>query len=740
MANLRLGDWRFSSRVLMPITLAVVTTTLIVACILLYATRESDQIERERQGRLVTHILAEQVAKIPRDQQSVTIWDESIREVKGPRDPEWMDNNLGVWLHGYFGHDRVFVLDEHNGPIYAMVDGERRDSASYTSVQKAVSPLVDALRRSISEDPAKLTNDATSVSVTDLGVIDGRPAIASVVPIVSDSGNVVQEPGSEYLHVSIRFLDGTFLDALMQQYLIEGARFAWTDDTMGSESAIPLKTNAGGVIGYFVWQPDRPGWRLLMRTAPVLALAFLVATLIIALLVRRLHRASRELQASEAQAQHLAFHDPLTGLANRALFNDRLDRALTETRRTGSPLAVLYLDLDRFKNVNDTLGHPAGDDLIREFARRLAGVVRHADFVARLGGDEFAIIQTGVNGSKDAQALSERIIQAVSRPFDLLGSSAFVGVSIGVSIAPDAGVDRSEIVRKADIALYRAKLEGRNRCRIFSDEMDSFVQRRRAIETELRQALEAGDQLEVVYQPLYAATNSAVIGVEALLRWNHPTHGSISPAAFVPIAEESGLIHAIGDSVLRQACTAAARWPIRRVAVNVSPVQFRSPQFAGKVLELLRETGLEPNRLELEITESVLLDIAEDTAHTLRSLRAAGVRIALDDFGTGYSSLSYLHKYPVDKIKIDRSFVQSLDSDTAPSDAIIRAIVQLARAMRIDVTAEGVETERQRDFLREIGCNELQGFLLSRPLPKSQIERLFGTPRTAVASPVADAA
>jgi diguanylate cyclase (GGDEF)-like protein len=722
----RLGEWRFSSRVVLPTIAAGIAFVLLLGGFLFYATRETDQIAREREAGLVSHLLTESFSKITHDQQSVTIWDDAVLRTAGPYDLDWFDLNLGIWLGEYFGHDGVYLLNAANEPIYAMAAGERSDPSSYASAREAVGPLVNTVRGTIEANPALVSEDAQSLSAADLVVIDDRPAIASVVPIVSDSGEVEQAPGSERLHISVRFLDGTFLEALMQDYLIDGARFSWSGEVASHEAAIPLRNDAGATIGYFVWQPERPGAHLLARTGPALLAALLLVGAVIVFLVRRLRRASAELQASEAQAQHLAFHDPLTGLANRMLFNDRLDRALVETRRTGARLAILCLDLDRFKNINDTLGHPAGDELIRTLASRLTALVRGTDCVARLGGDEFAILLSPVTGSGELSGLCERIIEDVGKPFQLLGNSAFVGVSIGIAVAPEAGIDRAELMRKADIALYRAKLEGRNRFRIFSDEMDIFVQRRRTVEAELREALAAGDQLRVVYQPLYAAETEGAVGVEALLRWNHPRHGPVSPGVFVPIAEESGLIHAIGEWVLREACRAATRWPAAcRVAVNVSPVQFRSPGFAAKVIRILDETGLKASRLEIEITESVLLDGAELSSLTLNALRAAGVRIALDDFGTGYSSLSYLHKFAVDKIKIDRSFVQGLDGNGA-SDAIVQAMVDLARAMNVDVTAEGVETTEQRDFLRRIGCDELQGFLLSRPVGAEQIDKLFG--------------
>ncbi len=740
MLGIRVQEWRFSSRVMSPIIAAGIAAAFLVAAVLVLATRQSDRIAWERQSQLVSHVLSEQVAKVAHDQQSVTVWDDAVKNTQVLFDPKWVGSNLGSWMHDYFGHDEIFVLNGRDKPIYANVAGADVPVTTYATGHDRITPLVATLRLKLAGLPAAdAAADPGKFHTADLAVVEGRPAIASVMPIVSDSGNVAQLPGSEFLHVSIRFLDADFLGGLSEDYLLDGPRFAWDAKARANEAAFPLRTNAGSVLGYFFWRPDRPGWRILWRTSPALGVALLVAGAIVAWLTRRLRRASRELEASEAQAQHLAFHDPLTGLPNRALFNDRFDRALAHSRTTGSKLALLYLDVDRFKNVNDTLGHPAGDDLIRKLSRRLTSLVRSADDVSRLGGDEFGVIQTGVKDVGDVESLCERIIAAVAQPFQLLGNSAFVGVSIGVAIAPADGVDHAELVRKADIALYRAKLEGRNRFRIFEQEMDFTLQHRREIERELRQALEGGGQLEVVYQPLYSARTEDMVGVEALLRWHHPTHGTISPSVFIPIAEEAGLIHAIGDWVLQQACRTAVLWPLDHVAVNVSAVQFRSQHFAARVLDILRETGMAPNRLELEVTESVLLDSAELSARTLEALRAAGVRIALDDFGIGYSSLAYLRKYPVDKIKIDRSFVQNLGTDMA-SDAIVEAMVSLARALGVDVTAEGVETQQQREVLTSIGCDELQGFLLSASVSAATIDRLLGVQGRAIPGLIASAA
>ena len=739
MSAVQSEGWRFSNRVLMPIAAAGTAAALLVTAVLVMATRQSDRVAWERQTRLVSHILHDQVAKIPHDQQSVTIWDDAVRNTKDGFDLQWVQVNLGTWMHDYFGHDEIFVLNESDRPIYANVDGADREVSTYWFGHQNVGPLVAKLRMLLltakAGEPAA---DPDTFSATDLVTVVGRPAIASVLPIVSDTGEIEQRPGSEFLHVSIRFLDATFLSRLKQDYLLDGPRFSWKNAPTRNEAAFPLKSQSGNLLGYFVWTPERPGGHILLRTAPALGAALLVVGVIVALLTRRLRRASQELEASEAQAQHLAFHDALTGLPNRALFNDRFDRALADARGDGRQLALLYLDVDRFKNVNDTLGHPAGDELIRELGRRLTGLVRSVDDVSRLGGDEFAIIQTDVTCERDVEVLCERIIAAVGQPFQVLGNSAFVGVSIGVVITPQAGTDHPELVRKADIALYRAKNEGRNRFCIFREEMDYTVQRRREIEADLREALERGE-LELAYQPLFSATTGEICGVEALTRWQHPTHGRISPSVFIPIAEEAGLIQALGDWALREACKTAVRWPVSHVAVNVSAVQFRSQNFAGRVLDIVRESGLAPGRLELEVTEGVLLNSAELAAITLRALRSSGVRIALDDFGTGYSSLTYLRKYPVDKIKIDRSFVQNVGTDSA-SDAIAEAMVNLARALGVDVTAEGVETRQQREALTRIGCDELQGFLLSAPVSAAEIDKLLGVKRNVEPAAIASAA
>ena len=432
-----------------------------------------------------------------------------------------------------------------------------------------------------------------------------------------------------------------------------------------------------------------------------------------------------ERKRAEAQIARLAHYDPLTELPNRVLFQKSLSDALARRARKGDQLAVHFIDLDRFKTVNDTLGHPLGDALLREAAERLQGCVREGDTVARLGGDEFAVVQTGLSDMSGATRLAGRIVEAMSVPFDLQGHQVVIGASVGVAASPSDGLDADELLKKADMALYRAKADGRGAFHFFERSMDEQLQARRALELDLRRALQAGE-FELFYQPLYHLGDERVTGCEALLRWRHPERGMVSPADFIPLAEEIGLIVQLGEWVLRNACAEAAKWPEHvRLAVNLSPAQFRDRGLVRTVVSALAASGLAAQRLELEITESVLLQDSAANMTMLHDLKALGVRISMDDFGTGYSSLSYLRSFPFDKIKIDQTFVRDIleDSDAM---AIIKAVLDLGSSMGIVTTAEGVETLEQLNALRGQGCAEIQGYFISRPAPAAEIAKMLG--------------
>ncbi len=438
-----------------------------------------------------------------------------------------------------------------------------------------------------------------------------------------------------------------------------------------------------------------------------------------------------EWQAAQEQITHMARHDALTNLPNRTLFREQLEKALRLVKRSDQ-LAVFCLDLDHFKEINDSLGHPVGDALLKEVARRLGECVTEHDTVARLGGDEFAVVQFCSDCDPSAVALlASHIVEKIGEPYDIGGHQLVVGVSIGISLAPEDGKNPDELLKKADLALYRAKADGRGTYRFFETGMDARAQARRILELDLRAALQR-DEFEVYYQPIRDVASDSVVAFEALVRWNHSLRGMIAPVNFIPLAEETGLIIPLGDWVLRQACLDAAGWSEDiTVAVNLSPVQFKNPNLVSSVKAALQASGLPAHRLELEITESVLLQNSETTLAVLHELRGFGVRISLDDFGTGYSSLSYLRSFPFDKIKIDRSFVTEL-ATRDDSMAIVRAVTGLGKSLGIVTTAEGVETEAQFDLLRREGCTQAQGYLFSKPRPAAEVAAMLSRPRARI--------
>jgi diguanylate cyclase (GGDEF)-like protein len=437
-----------------------------------------------------------------------------------------------------------------------------------------------------------------------------------------------------------------------------------------------------------------------------------------------IHEDITERKKAEEEIAYMAHHDVLTGLLNRARFVERLEDQLASIK-AGTKLAVLFLDLDHFKHVNDTLGHLIGDDLLKIVADRLRRCVRRADMIARLGGDEFAILCGDIDDLEFISSLADKICAAIKEPYDLNGLQAVVDVSIGISWTSDDAIGSTELMKQADVALYRAKADGRSAYRFFEPKMLARIEAQRILEGDLGRGVAKG-QFELFYQPVVNIEEGRIVGLEALVRWHHPERGLVSPADFIPVAEETGLIVPLGEWVIRQACSDAAKWPSHvKIAVNLSPSQFRSRALTQVVINALRVSGVAPSRLELEITEEILLGHNRETLAVLEQLRKLGIQIVMDDFGIGYSSLNYLRLFPFDKIKIDRSFVNDLSKGNALSLTIVQAVTRLARVLDVPSTAEGIETEEQLELVRAAGCTEFQGYLFSKPRPAAEIMQLL---------------
>jgi diguanylate cyclase (GGDEF)-like protein len=605
-----------------------------------------------------------------------------------------------------------------------LASRSRQGPVDAPAMTALLSELVEAARQNAAADGRETLGEA--IVPRDLAVsrllFDGQTLLAAVAVPVGQAGWLGTGPHPLVVAGTER-LGASELRRLADLHAIEALRVSKEPPDEGA-FALEILDGAGNPTAYLTWSPERPGDIMRERLIPLTLFGSLVAIALFAFVIGYIRWIAKDLASSQEHAQNLLGRDPLSGLPNRLLFGERLDGELARVNRSGSGLAVMFLDLDRFKDVNDTYGHQAGDELIKLVARRLEELLRASDTLARFGGDEFAVIQTGLRTQGDADALARRILDEITHPFEINGTPVSVGVSIGISLAPENGTNREDLMRLADTALYQAKSEGRNRYRFFARQMDETIRMRKTVEDDLRNAIE-GDELALHYQPIFSADGQTIVGLEALVRWPHAKQGLISPARFISIAEERGLVIPLGEWVLRRACQDGLRWPGLRVAVNVSPIQFRHRDFVASVMRVLKETGFEATRLEIELTEGVVVEDADAAEAAMMELRALGVNLALDDFGTGYSSLIYLRRFAFDKIKIDRSFLESMEA-TGESAILVHSIVHLGRALGLTVTAEGVETKEQHRFLQALGCHQLQGYLFSKPVPPDEIDRLLG--------------
>jgi diguanylate cyclase (GGDEF)-like protein len=727
------GDLR---RLTTLIAVAITFFGLVLLAIIAYAGWSANESAVDRERTLLDNALNQSIARVLNEQKSVAWWDDSVLNITDEAiDLDFVDANFGIFLTETYAQDEVYILNAKDKPLYAWLNEARGAPSSFEHIRPAIEAVIDEARQGKPSPELKTRPDSFSESQSSyrllagvLGVarwaghimtVNGKPAVVAALTIVP---NVQMDllKGTPNMLVSIRYIDKDFISEIGRTLLLPDLTLKKQPVAGAAMVSEPFVTDEGIQSGYLSWTTHQPGQVLLTIILPLVACGVLLTGLLSKIMFGRLRRASAALTQREYEARHEAKHDALSGLPNRVHMVERIDKFLNSyiARRNGQRALAAYIDIDRFKDINDTLGHEAGDELIKAVAERLSTRLRPHDFLARFGGDEFVILCAPA-GPEAGPALVERISHAFTSPFAIKGQSIRVMASTGLAVAPDNGATADELMRHADIALYEAKSLGRDRAVFFTRKMAEDVEHRRSIELDLRSALE-NEELDLNYQPIISSDTGEIIGVEALLRWQHPLYGSMSPAEFIPIAENAGLLPAIGEWVLNGAMTDSKLWPGLQVAVNLSPVQFRHVDLEAMLRELIIRHAIDPKNFVLEITEGVLLEASDRVSAVLTAIRDMGFKTALDDFGTGYSSLSYLCNFQFDKIKIDRSFISNI-SKVDSTKTIVKSVVTLGRALGMDIVAEGIESEFEAAMMTRFGCTELQGFYFSRPLPVTQM-------------------
>jgi diguanylate cyclase (GGDEF)-like protein len=730
------------------IAVGVSAAGAILLVIIAYAGWTSNRSSLERERMLLQNGINRKIARTLNEQKSVAWWDDAVTKITDEAiDLEFADGESGVFLTETYGHDEVYILNGADKPLYAFSRHRRRQPESFEPYRPYLNDILAEVRTgkpsilkprpdTFSEDQKTYRTMGEVLKLArwsgHLLSVNGRTALVTVITIVPTIDLTLLEPRPKVL-ISIKYVDEGFIQDLGHTLLLKDLAaipHPSPRDGVYSEQVI---TDEGTYGGYIAWTMERPGQVLLTSILPLVGLGVLGAGLLASGMMRRLKRSAEELAGREQQSHYDARHDALSDLPNRMHFAEKLKSALSAMPDTGGEdvAVVAYVDIDRFKDVNDTLGHHAGDELIKAVARRLQMQLRPGDVLSRYGGDEFAILWVSHSASA-ATRLAERIERAFNTRFDVHGQSLAVTASTGIALASSSTTSADELMRQADIALYEAKTQGRNRAVKFADDMAQRVEERRAIELDLRTALDQ-NQLRLNYQPILSCQSGEISGVEALLRWRHPVKGEIPPGRFISIAEQSGMMPELGTWVLRRAMEDWWRWPHLQVSVNLSPVQFRQSDILDVLQALINETRVTPGRFVLEITEGVLMESTDRSSHTLDAIRAMGFLSALDDFGTGYSSLSYLCHFKFDKIKIDRSFVAGM-SKSDGYRKIVNSVVTLGKGLGMAIVAEGVETAEEVRAMSDFGCNELQGYYFSKPLETEAMLRLL---QTHAAKPIA---
>jgi diguanylate cyclase (GGDEF)-like protein len=719
--------------VVMRVGVIVAVAILCVIVAVLTSAHRADEVALDQERQLFTRAIADHGERVLREVESVTSSDRAIRNIRVERNITWIQLRIGQWLETFFDHDFLFVIDETDRFIDSLSNRNREimSREELDAIQEDLTPIVAYLRGRTVEVPNGAMTILGTDRVPDIGhgkrlaivqKVRGKPTFVAVTEIrlpQQDTQTVAP------FVMAVKSLDEDVLSGIASQLQLRDLRALGDDPAPPQSISFDLLDDHGGTLARFAWVPKQPGSRIMRSVIPFVAVAIAGFAVLVLFILRYMRRTAAAIAAGEDRLRHLALHDPLCGLPNRAFFGERLESVIGEVQAGGPQAAVFYVDLDHFKDVNDTLGHPIGDELIRNVTLRLNRILRGKDLVARLGGDEFAVITSSGPDPYILQGIAGRIISSLSAPYSINGQNIVIGASVGIAVIDHRTQNAADIMRYADIALYRAKNEGRKRACIYDAAMDENLSNRKLLETDLRNAIENGG-LHLAYQPVVNNSGEKTVGVEALARWTHPERGDIPPGEFIPVAEDSGLITALGEWVLRRACLDGKAWPEITVAVNVSPLQFRRTDFVEMVKRTLAETQFDASRLELEVTESTFLGNVATAEAAMQQLKSLGVRLALDDFGTGYSSLLYLRRFPFDKLKIDQSFTASIEK-AADAAAIVHAIVSLGRGLGMKVTAEGVETAEQHLFLRAAGVHTMQGYRFGKPMSAAAISVRLAT-------------
>jgi diguanylate cyclase (GGDEF)-like protein len=721
--------------VLVPLGVVVAVAIVCIVVAALTSAQRADEVAVAREQELLTRAIANHGEWSLSRLKNVVESDVAVSPDDIEQSASLVQPRLATWLGALLDHSYVAVINSADQVVYSQLGRDRSIPPVTGAVMPALHSLIEYLRQRTPVVPngalhlptgaRSATRDALNGSVF-LHNINGQLCVVTALAVLG-SGGAAGAGRPAPIAFSVRTVEQNLLRAIGGRLQLVNLRTIGHDEAPEGDHVYNIVDSNRQPMARFAWTPQRPGAAILGSVVPFIGIALAGFTLLAGLVLRYMRFTAATIAAGENRLRYLALHDPLCGLPNRNFFSERLEAVMANVNRGGAPASVLYIDLDHFKDVNDTLGHPIGDELIRSVTLRLSRTLRGDDLVARLGGDEFAVITTSSSEAAALQEIANRIIARLCAPYSINGHTIVIGASIGIAVIDRrSGGDAADIMRYADMALYRAKNEGRNRACIYDAVMDADLSQRKLVEQDLREAIER-QSLKVLYQPIVNTSGEKIVAVEALARWPHPTRGLISPAEFIPIAEHSGLIIELGTQVLRFACLDGKAWPNISVAVNVSPLQFRQLDFVAVVERILKETGFDPTRLELELTESTLLGNLDNAEAAMRRLKALGVQLALDDFGTGYSSLLYLRRFPFDKLKIDRSFVLSIEkaSDAA---AIVHAVVSLGRGLGMKVTAEGVETAEQHLFLRAAGVHCMQGFRFGMPSPATDIAKRLANP------------